>query len=85
MVDAKRLAKNTLLMYIRMILIMSVSIYTSRVVLEKLGVDDYGLYNAVASIVAMVTFLNITLSTSTSRFLTFDLGKGNLENLKYTF
>lgn len=68
-----------------MILIMSVSIYTSRVVLEKLGVDDYGLYNAVASIVAMVTFLNITLSTSTSRFLTFDLGKGNLENLKYTF
>ena len=85
MADAKRLAKNTLFMYIRMILIMIVSIYTSRVILDKLGVDDYGLYNAVASIVAMVTFLNTTLSTSTSRYLTYDLGQGDLEKLKNTF
>lgn len=85
MADAKRLAKNTLLMYIRMILIMVVSIYTSRVILDKLGVDDYGLYNAVASIVAIVSFLNNTLSTSTSRFLTFDLGQGNSEKLRDTF
>lgn len=85
MADAKRLAKNTLFMYIRMILIMIVSIYTSRVVLDKLGVDDYGLYNAVASIVAMVAFLNTTLSTSTSRFLTYDLGTGNIEKLRNTF
>ena len=72
-------------MYMRMILVMVVSIYTSRVVLDKLGVDDYGLYNAVASIVAMVTFLNATLSTSTSRFLTYSLGKGEYESLKSTF
>lgn len=85
MADAKRLAKNTLFMYVRMILIMLVSIYTSRVVLDKLGVDDYGIYNAVASIVAMVVFLNTTLSTSTSRFLTYDLGKGDREKLKNTF
>lgn len=85
MADAKRLAKNTLFMYIRMILIMVVSIYTSRVVLDKLGVDDYGLYNAVASIVAMVTFLNTTLSTSTSRFLTYDLGKNDMKTLKNTY
>lgn len=85
MADAKRLAKNTLYMYARMILIMIVSIYTSRVVLDKLGVDDYGLYNAVASIVAMITFLNITLSTSTSRYLTYDLGQGNYEKLRRTF
>ena len=85
MADAKRLAKNTLFMYIRMILIMVVSIYTSRVVLDKLGVDDYGLYNAVASIVAMVAFLNVTLSTSTSRYLTYDLGQGDFEKLKNTF
>ena len=85
MADAKRLAKNTLFMYARMILIMVVSIYTSRVILDKLGVDDYGIYNAVASIVAMVTFLNTTLSTSTSRFLTYDLGKGDLKKLKNTF
>lgn len=85
MADAKRLAKNTLYMYARMILVMIVSIYTSRVILYKLGIDDYGLYNAVASIVAMVTFLNTTLSTSTSRFLTYDLGLGNMEKLKKTF
>lgn len=85
MADAKRLAKNTLYMYVRMILIMIVSIYTSRVVLDKLGVDDYGLYNAVASIVAMILFLNATLSTSTSRFLNYDLGKGDSEKLRNTF
>ena len=85
MADAKRLAKNTLFMYVRMILIMIVTIYTSRVVLDKLGVDDYGLYNAVASIVAMIMFLNATLSTSTSRYLTYDLGKGDLEKLRNTF
>lgn len=85
MADAKRLAKNTLFMYIRMILIMVVSIYTSRVILDKLGVDDYGIYNAVASIVAMVTFLNVTLSTSTSRYLTYDLGLGDYVKLKKTF
>lgn len=85
MADAKRLAKNTLYMYARMILIMLVSIYTSRVVLDKLGVDDYGLYNAVASIVAMIVFLNTTLSTSTSRFLTYDLGQGDTTKLKNTF
>lgn len=85
MADAKRLAKNTLFMYVRMILVMIVSIYTSRVVLDKLGVDDYGLYNAVASIVAMIAFLNATLSTSTSRYLTYELGKGDIEKLRYTF
>lgn len=85
MADRKRLVKNTLYMYARMILIMIVSIYTSRVVLVKLGVDDYGLYNAIASIVAMISFLNVTLSTSTSRFLTFDLGRGNLKKLRNTF
>lgn len=85
MADAKRLAKNTLYMYARMILIMIVSIYTSRVILDKLGIDDYGLYNAVASIVAMIVFLNTTLSTSTSRYLTYDLGEGNHVKLRDTF
>lgn len=85
MADAKRLAKNTLYMYARMILIMLVSIYTSRVVLDKLGVDDYGLYNAVASIVAMISFLNATLSTTTSRFLAYDLGQGDSAKLRNTF
>lgn len=85
MADAKRIAKNTLYMYIRMILVMGVTIYTSRVILDKLGIDDYGLYNAVASVVGVMTFLNSTLSTSTSRFLTYDLGIGNFEKLRRTF
>lgn len=85
MADAKRLAKNTLLMYVRMILIMIVSIYTSRVVLDKLGIDDYGLYNAIGSIVAMINFLNVTLSTSTSRFLAYDIGHGDENKLQNTF
>lgn len=85
MADTKRLAKNTLFMYVRMLLIMVVGIYTSRVVLDKLGVDDYGLYNAVATIVAIVVFLNTTLSTSTSRFLTYQLGEGDMGKLKNTF
>ncbi len=85
MADTNRIAKNTMYMYIRMILVMAIVIYTSRVVLDKLGIDDYGLYNAVTSIVTMMIFLNQTLSTSTSRFLTYDLGKGNYEKLKATF
>lgn len=85
MADAKRIAKNTVYMYFRMILVMAVTIYTSRVILDKLGVDDYGLYNAVASVVAVMSFLNSTLSTSTSRFLTFELGRGNFEKLQKTF
>lgn len=81
----KRIAKNTLFLYVRMIFIMGVTLYTSRVVLDKLGVVDYGLYNAVGGLVAMLAFLNGTLSTGTSRFLTFELGTKNQEKLKATF
>lgn len=84
-VDTKKIAKNTIYMYIRMIIIMGVSFYTSRVVLDKLGVEDYGLYNAVAGVVGMLTFLNNTLAKGTSRFLTFELGNNNLDRLKATF
>lgn len=85
MADSKRIAKNTIFLYFRMIIIMAVSFYTSRVVLDKLGVDDYGLFNAVAGVVGMLAFLNNTLAKGTSRFLTFELGNGNEEKLKRTF
>lgn len=85
MSDNKRIAKNTFFLYIRMLLIMGVSLYTSRVILDKLGVDDYGLYNVVGGVVGMLSFLNGTLSNGTSRFLTFELGSGNQERLKSTF
>lgn len=81
----KRIVKNTLFLYVRMIFIMGVTLYTSRVVIDKLGVIDYGLYNAVGGLVAMLGFLNGTLSTGTSRFLTFELGTGNKKKLKSTF
>ena len=83
--DKKRIAKNTLYMYIRMLIVMGVSLFTQRVVLDKLGASDYGIYAAVGGVVAMLGFLNGTLSTGTSRFLTFELGRGNMERLKNTF
>lgn len=84
-IDSKRITKNTLYMYARMLVVMIVAIFTSRVVLDKLGIDDYGLYNAISSVIAVVLFLNTTLSTSTSRFLTYNLGKGDANQLRTTF
>ena len=81
----KRIAKNTLLLYVRMFITMSVSLYTSRIVLEKLGVIDYGINNVVAGMVTMFTFLNTTLATGTQRFITFALGENNIIKLKQTF
>lgn len=83
--NKKRIAKNTLMLYFRMILVMGVSLYTQRIVLDKLGASDYGIYNSVAGVVAMLGFLNGTLSTGTSRFLTFEIGRGNIQRLKNTF
>ena len=81
----KRIAKNTVYLYIRMFISMSVSLYTSRVILQTLGVEDYGIYNVVGGVVAMFGFINATMSSATSRFLTFELGKGTTDKLKETF
>lgn len=81
----KRIAKNTILLYVRMLFIMAVQLYTSRVVLNTLGVVDYGLYNVVGGIVTMFAFLNGAMVTSTQRYITFELGKGNLQRLKEVF
>lgn len=81
----KTIAKNTIFLYLRMMVIMIVSLYTSRVVLQILGIDDYGIYHAVGGIVGFLSFLNSALSSGTSRFLTYELGTGNKENLKNTF
>ena len=73
----KRIARNTLLLYIRMGASMLVSLYTARIVLDTLGEIDYGILNVVTGCVAIFTFLNGALSGSTSRFLTYELGHGN--------
>lgn len=81
----KRIAKNTLWLYLRMLVSMSVSLYTSRVILRTLGVEDYGINNVVGGVVGMFSFINATMSGATSRFLTFEIGKGNQERLNSTF
>ena len=84
-VNNKRIAKNTLLLYVRMLFIMGVSLYTSRVVLNTLGVEDYGIYNVVGGVVAMFGFINGAMSSATQRFITFALGKGDMDNLQKVF
>ena len=81
----KRIAKNTIMLYIRMFISMLVGLYTSRVVLATLGVEDYGIYGVVGGVVGMMGFLNASMSGATSRFLTFELGKGDKERLAKTF
>ena len=83
--NTKRIAKNTLMLYGRMLFSMVVSLYTSRVVLGALGVEDYGIYNVVGGIVAMLDFLNGSMSGATSRFMTYELGRGELNRQKDTF
>ena len=83
--STSRIAKNTLLLYFRMLLTMGVSLYTSRVILNVLGVEDYGIYNVVGGVVAMFGILSGSLSAAISRFITFELGKGDLEKLKRIF
>lgn len=81
----KRIAKNTFWLYLRMLISMAVSLYTSRVILQTLGVEDYGIYNIVGGVVAMFSFINATMSGATSRFLTYEIGKGDQRNLNSTF
>lgn len=82
--DNARLAKNTMFLYFRMIFIMAVTLYTSRVVLRVLGVEDFGIFNVVAGVVAMFGFLNSSMSATTQRFISYSLGKGDA-NLNKVF
>lgn len=81
----KRIAKNTMLLYVRMLFMMAVSLYTSRIVLNTLGVEDFGIHNVVGGFVAMFAVLSGSLSSSISRFITFELGKGDKQRLGNVF
>ncbi|MBR0501626.1 MAG: oligosaccharide flippase family protein [Paludibacteraceae bacterium] len=83
--STSRIAKNTLLLYFRQILIMLVSLYTVRIVLNVLGAEDYGTYNVVAGVVTMFGFLSGAMATASQRYFAFDLGKQDYEHLKTTF
>ena len=81
----KRIAKNSLLLYVRMFFVMAVTLYTSRVVLSTLGVTDFGIYNVVGGVVAMMGILNGAMAVSTQRYLTFELGRGDAARLRQVF
>ncbi len=80
-----RIAKNTMVLYLRMFFMMGISLFTSRIVLQALGVDDYGIYNVVGGVVAMFSIISNSLSSSVSRFITFELGRKNYDRLKTVF
>lgn len=83
--NTKRIAKNTILLYVRTLFTMFVTLYTSRVVLNTLGIDDYGIYNVVGGFVAMFAVLSSSLSNAISRFLTYELGHGDKNRLNLIF
>lgn len=85
MSNNKRIAKNTIFLYIRMLVLMVASLYTSRVVLAALGVEDYGIYNVVGGIVVLFTFINNAMITSTQRYLNYELGRNDLLQAKKVF
>jgi O-antigen/teichoic acid export membrane protein len=83
--NSKRIARNTVMLYIRMLFSMGVGLYTSRIVLNVLGVGDFGTYNIIGGVVVLFAFLKNALSSATQRFLNFEMGKGNPEELKKVF
>lgn len=84
-INNKRIAKNTLVLYFRMLFLMLISLYTSRVILDALGVEDYGIYNVVGGFVSMFALISAALTSACSRFLNFELGKGDAERQNVVF
>lgn len=81
----KRIAKNTVLLYTRQLLIMCVAIYTSRVILQNLGVTDFGIYNVVGGIITMLSFITSTLGSASQRYLSYSIGQNDFDGLGNTF
>lgn len=81
----KRIAKNTFILYFRMLFSMSVALYTSRVILNALGVEDYGIYGVVGGIVVLFNVISGSLNAAISRFITFEIGRGNIDRLNRVF
>lgn len=84
-INTKKIAQNTLLLYIRMLLLFVVSLYTSRVILKVLGIDDYGIYNLIAGFVTFLTFISNSLVSAMQRYFNVALGKNDLQNYRDVF
>lgn len=83
--DNKRIVQNTVFLYLRMALIMVVQLYMSRIVLDKLGQDAYGIYNVIGGLVVILSFINGAMVAATQRFLSYELGRGDYDKLRLTF
>lgn len=81
----KRIVKNSLFLYVRMLFLTILTLFTSRVVLEQLGVEDYGIYNIVGGIVTMLGFFNSSMSVATQRYMSYDIGRNDFKKLNKTF
>ena len=80
--NSKLIAKNTAALYIRMLFLMIINLFTSRVVLSSLGIEDYGIYNVVGGFVSMFAIVSQSLSTASSRFISYELGRDDKKKLK---
>lgn len=81
----KRIAKNAVLLYIRMVVTLIITLFTSRIVLKSLGFDDFGLYNVIGGVVTLFAFLRSSMSSSTQRFLAYEMGSSTADNLRHVF
>lgn len=83
--NPKKIVKNTTFLYIRMLILMVISLYTSRLVLKELGITDYGIYNVIGGLITIFSFINGSMAQASQRFITFEVGTGNLDSLKKIF
>ena len=81
----KRIAKNALFLYVRMFFLMFVQLYTVPIILKTLGAEDYGIYNVVAGVVTLFSFIGGSLASGSQRFISFELGRNNKKKLKKCF
>lgn len=83
--DNKRIAKNSALLYMRMAVVMTLNLYVSRIVLKYLGIEDFGIYNVVGGVVSLFSYLNSALTAATQRFLNFEMGRNSIKTLNKVF
>ena len=83
--NPKKIVKNTVYLYVRMFLMLLISLYTSRLVLKELGITDYGLYNVIGGMITIFSFINNSMAQASQRFITYEIGKDRLQNLRQVF
>ena len=83
--NSKRIAKNTMYLYVRMVLTMIVSLFTVRIVLKVLGVEDYGVYTSIAGVISSLSFISSVLANASQRFFSYEIGKNNNKSLNEIF